>query len=359
MAYKEVLRVEIQEVIRRWQARGSQRQIAEGTGLSRATVRKYLAAATGEGVVRDGPFPSEEQLSRLAGISRAGPKRVETPVEDGLAPWADQIYQWLTGDRLKVTRVQELLAARGCEVSSTSLRRFIGKRNWGRRSVRTVRMADTEPGEVAEADFGRLGMITDPTTGKRRVVWALIIVLSYSRHRFVWPTHSQKLDDVIAGLEAAWAFFGGVPRYLVIDNFPAAVAGPDPLHPRLTRGFLEYSQHRGFVADPARARHPKDKPKVERSVLYVRERLFKGGDFICMSSSSTGTGLPASSSPATEPWTNGSVSLTIPSSATARSTAWPTPAIRSSSKAPATGNDYRHTALYSATKEVIDQETTN
>ena len=105
-------------------------------------------------------------------------------------------------------------------------------------------------------------MITDPATGKRKVAWALIIVLSYSWHCFVWPTHSQKLEDVIAGLEAAWAFFGGVPRYLVIDNFPAAVAGPDPLHPRLTRGFLEYSQHRGFVADPARVRHPKDKPKV-------------------------------------------------------------------------------------------------
>ena len=238
-----------------------------------------LAAAKGEGIAQEGPAPSEEQLSRLAGISRAGPKRVETPVEDILEPWADQIYQWLTGDRLKVTRIQELLAARGCTVSYTSLRRFIRKRNWGRRSARTVRMADTEPGEVAELDFGRLGMITDPATGKGKVVWALIIVLPYSRHCFVWPTHSQKLEDVIAGLEAAWVFFDGVPRYLVIDNFPAAVAGADRLHPRLTRGFLEYSQHRGFVADPARVRHPKDKPKVERSVPYVRERLFKGGDF--------------------------------------------------------------------------------
>ena len=73
----------------------------------------------------------------------------------------------------------------------------------GRRSNHTVRMADTGPGEVAEADFGRLGMITDPATGRRRVVWALIIVLSYSRHCFVWPTHSQQLEDVIAGLEAA------------------------------------------------------------------------------------------------------------------------------------------------------------
>ena len=168
MAYKEVLRVEIQEVIRRWQAGASQRQIAEGTGLSRATVRKYLAAAQAAGVAPDGPAPDEEQLSRLAGISPAGPRLVETPIEDSLAPWADQIYQWLTGDRLTVTRIQELLATRGCTVSYTSLRRFIRKRNWGRRSVRTVRMADTPPGEVAEVDFGRLGIITDPATGKRK-----------------------------------------------------------------------------------------------------------------------------------------------------------------------------------------------
>ena len=103
----------------------------------------------------------------MAGISRAGPTQAETPVEDNLAPWSDQIYQWLTGDRLKVTRVRELLAARGSMVSYTSLRGFIRKRNWGRRSVRPVRMADTESGEVAEVDFGRLGMITDPATGKR------------------------------------------------------------------------------------------------------------------------------------------------------------------------------------------------
>ena len=50
-------------------------------------------------------------------------------------------------------------------------------------------------------------------------------------------------------------------------------------HRHLTRGFLEYSQHRGFIADAARARHPKDKPKVERGVPYARERFFKGGEF--------------------------------------------------------------------------------
>ena len=271
--------MEIPEIIRRWQAGDSQRKIALGTGLSRDTIAKYVAAAQEEGIVRDGLVATAEQLSRLATIGQSGPRQAVTPGQDLLEPWADQIYQWLTGDRLQLTRIRELLAARGCPVSYPSLRRFILKRNWRRRSQTTVRMEDTAPGEVAEMDFGRLGMIVDPTTGRRRAVWGLIIVLAYSRHSFVWPTHGQTLEDIIAGLEAAWVCFGGVPKYLVIDNCPPAVAGPDPLHPRFTRGFLEYSQHRGFIADAARVRKPKDKPKVERSVQYVRERFFKGGDF--------------------------------------------------------------------------------
>ena len=279
MAHKEVSRVEIAEVIRRWQSGSSQRHIASGIGLSRDTVRKYLVAAQKVGVRQEGPAPTEEQLSLLASVGRSGPRRARAPTDDLLAPWADQVYRWLTIDHLQLTRIQELLAQRGCRVSYTSLRRFIQRRNWRRHNPRTVRMEASPPGEVAEMDFGRLGFIHDPQSGRRHTVWALIVVLTYSRHSFVWPTRSQRLQEVIAGLEGAWEFFGGVPRYLIIDNFPAAVAGADALHPRLTRGFLEYSQHRGFITDPARVRHPRDKPHVERGVQYVRERFLEGGEF--------------------------------------------------------------------------------
>ena len=201
MAYREVTRMDKQEIIRRWQAGEGYRRIASGTGLSRNTVRKYLTAAKAEGIDRDGPVPTDDQLSRLAVIDQPGPRQTETPSEDLLAPWADQVYQWLTGDRLQLTRIHELLLGRGCPVSYQSLRRFVQKRNWSRRSRTTVRMEDTPPGEVAEVDFGRLGLIHDPDTGRRRTVWALIVVLAYSRHCFVWPTFGQKLEDVIAGLE--------------------------------------------------------------------------------------------------------------------------------------------------------------
>ena len=45
MAYKEVSRVEITEVIRQWQTGRGIREITRSTGLARNTIRKYLLTA--------------------------------------------------------------------------------------------------------------------------------------------------------------------------------------------------------------------------------------------------------------------------------------------------------------------------
>ena len=54
------------------------------------------------------------------------------------------------------------------------------------------------------------------------------------------------------------------------------VADADAVNPRLTREWLEYAQARGFVTDPARVRHPRDKPRVEAGVKYVQGNFFAG-----------------------------------------------------------------------------------
>jgi hypothetical protein len=64
----------------------------------------------------------------------------------------------------------------------------------------------------------RLGFVPHPANGGRRLLWALVVVLVFSRHQFVFATHSQKIQDLISGLEDAWAFFGGVPHRLIVDN---------------------------------------------------------------------------------------------------------------------------------------------
>ena len=122
MAYKEVSRGEISEVIRRWRAGHSRRHIASGAGLARDAVAKYIAAVEVLGVSPAGPEPSEEQLSRLASIGQPGPRQSDTPTEVLLAPWGDQIYQWLTGDRLQLTRSRSCLrgGAAGCRMRPCS-----------------------------------------------------------------------------------------------------------------------------------------------------------------------------------------------------------------------------------------------
>jgi hypothetical protein len=130
-------------------------------------------------------------------------------------------------------------------------------------------MAPTPPGEVAEMDFERLGLLRDRETGRRQWIWGLRVTLTYGRHSFLWPLIHQTVEATIEGLERAWAFFQGCPKRLVLDNFPAAVADTDPLNPRSTRAFVEHSQARGILLDPARVRKPKDKACASNYSLYI------------------------------------------------------------------------------------------
>ena len=199
MAYRELSRMHVQEVIRRWQRQESQRGIARGTGLSRVTVRRYIAQAEQLGLSQTGPPPTEEQLielTRLAhyGLAHARPQ----PTSEVLQPYTERLAVWLA-DGLQLSRIHELLSEH-VHVSYTSRRRFLVRSGLLRRSVRTtVRVAPSAPGEIAEMDFGRLGTLVHAETGARQTIWALAVVLPFSRFAFVWPLIHQTLDEVIAG----------------------------------------------------------------------------------------------------------------------------------------------------------------
>ena len=239
MTYQEVHYVDTRELIRCWQEGFSQRRIARITGRSRATVKRYIEAAGQLGLEIDGPKATDEQIRRLSALNLPGPRRSLTPAADILSPHTEQIKRWLGKEKLQLTRIHELLSQRGCRVGYTSLRRFVDRKGLRtRRPTSTIRMAERSPGEVAEMDFARLGPVFDHDRNRNRIVSMLTITLAFSRHMFVWPLFRQRLEDVVEGLERAWEFFGGVPKFLVIDNYPASVAGTDRYNPILTRAFL-------------------------------------------------------------------------------------------------------------------------
>jgi transposase len=282
MAFREVRVFEVREVLRLWLAGEGIRAMERLVGFDRKTVRRYVDAAVGFGLVRGG---GEGQLSDVfigVVVEAVRPHRSDGHGEAWrlLQVNHEVIAVWVAED-LTGVKIAELLARRGIEVPSRTVQRYIAEvlgRTRGRGP--TVRVADGEPGDELQVDFGRMGLVFDPATGRQRVVHALIFTACFSRHCFVWLTHRQTTEAVIAGCEAAWTFFGGVFGTLIPDNLAAVVDGADPLEPRFNQAFVEYAQSRGFKIDPARVRSPQDKPRVERQVQFVRGSFFAGEQFI-------------------------------------------------------------------------------
>ena len=284
MAFREVRVFEVREVLRLWLRGEGVRATERLAGVDRKTVRRYLAAAQELGLVRDG---GEQQLSEVflgSVVERVRPHRADGRGRAWglLVAQHEQIETWLRTEQLTVVKVHELLARRGIVVPERTLHRYalevcdVGR---GRRGT-TVRVADGRPGDELQLDFGRLGLLPDPDSGRQRVCQALIFTPVVSRYSFVWCSFGQRIEDVIAGCEAAWEFYDGVFGTLIPDNMKAIVDGAHSTEPRLNQAFTEYAQDRGFLIDPARVRAPQDKPRVERVVPFVRNSFFAGESFL-------------------------------------------------------------------------------
>jgi transposase len=253
MAFREVAVTEICEVLRAWLAR----QVAAQAGVDRKTARRYVQAAAGAGLARDGGAVqlTDELIGQVAQVVRPVRPGGHGQAWEQMEACQGEIAGWVK-QGLTAVKIGVLLQRQGITVPYRTLHRFCVERCGFGRTASTVRIAGGEPGMECQLDFGYLGMLADPVTGRRRKVHALIFTAVYSRHMFVRLSFSQTLAAFIAGCEAAWVFSGGVFKVLVPDNASAIVADADAVNPRFTAGWLDYAQHCGFVTDAARVRSP-------------------------------------------------------------------------------------------------------
>jgi transposase len=248
MAFREVPVYEVREVLRLWLRGEGIRATQRLAGVDRKTVRRYVAAAVELGLDRAG---GESQLSdEFLGlvVERVRPHRLDGHGQawQVLGEHRDQIRAWVEKDELTTVKVGQLLARRGVVVPARTLDRFVVELCGPRRGrAVTVRVADGAPGRELQVDFGRMGLIADPASGRRRVCHALIFTACLSRHCFVWPTFAQTTAAVVEGFEAAWAFFGGVFHVVIPDNLTPVVSTADALEPRFNQAFASWSTRRG------------------------------------------------------------------------------------------------------------------
>src|SRR5216117_2691222 len=279
MGYREVTMLEIKEVLRLWCGGAAKKRIAAQLGLDIKTVRRYVRAAQASGPWPAGDAPLDEE--RVAAVVTALQPDWGRQRGDAWAVCAAQrefIASHLK-QRVRLTKIRKLLRRRGVEIAYPTLRRFaVAELGFGRMSA-TLPVADGAPGDELQVDTGWMIYLEPDLWGKRRRLRAWIFTPGVSRYRFVYPCLPESTASAIEACEAAWEFYGGVFRTLIPDNTKAIVQDPDALEPRFTRAFLEYAQARGFHIDPARARHPRDKARCERSVRDVRDDCFGGEHF--------------------------------------------------------------------------------
>lgn len=280
MAFREVPVFEVREVLRLWMDGRGLRSIAAVTPSDRKTIRRMVDVAVGLGLDRDGDvgqLDDEFVSSVMAELAIVRPDRhgeswaVIAAKHETIAGWVET--------KVPVVKMCELLARQKVVVPERTLHRYVAEHfESSAADASTVPLADCAPGAELQVDWAKLGFIADSGNG-RRTVWALLFTSVFSRHCFVWLSHSQALDAVIAGFDAAWEFFGGVFGVAIPDNMKTIVTDADDTEPRLCQAFVEYAQWAGFFVDPARVRAPQDKARVERNVRFLRDSFWAGETF--------------------------------------------------------------------------------
>ena len=135
---------------------------------------------------------------------------------------------------------------------------------------------ETEPGQQAQVDFAEF---TFPW-GKR---YALLVVLGYSRLLWLRFYPKQDMQTLFAGLEEAFACFGGVPREILFDQMASVITRDlRDQGGRLMENqeLLRFAAHWQFRVRACRPYRAKTKGKVERPIRYLRESFVYARDFV-------------------------------------------------------------------------------
>ena len=249
------------EIVRRFQAGQSGRQIARELHVSRHTIRRVLVQTTRQR--HEGNVPKE--LHKKAKQPR--------PIDAFVDVLQDLLRRY---PQLTAQRLWEELRKRG----------FSGgyKQVWSR--VRELRPKpgkqpvvrfETGPGQQAQMDYSVCDI--DFTQEGRRRVYLFSYVLGYSRRAYLRFVQSQDFETTVREHIHAFTHLGGAAATCLYDNMKTVVLRHEDGEPIYNPRFLAFATHYGFQPRACRPRRPQTKGKVERFFDYVSKSLLAGRTF--------------------------------------------------------------------------------
>ena len=249
----------------------SKLQISTLTGVSRNTIKRYLATQEALGLTwselqkksdheldmlfcQEPPQAPEARLVTLHAYLHTHDKRLR--------------QRGMTLDRLFQHYHREHPEGYG----RTAFYRHYGI--WKQRTSPTMRM-EHKVGDKVFVDYAgeRLSYV-DADTGVIKEAQVFLAILGASQLTYVEAVESQRVEDFIGACENALRYFGGAPNAIVTDNLKAAVTKPNRYEPQLNENFEAFADHYGMTVLPARAYKPKDKALVEGAVKITYMKIY-------------------------------------------------------------------------------------
>lgn len=111
--------------------------------------------------------------------------------------------------------------------------------------------------------------VQDPFTGGVREAQLFVACLGASNYSYAEATWTQNLADWISCHIHTYEYIQGVPQATIPDNLRSGVSRACRYDPDINPTYLDMAQHYGTAIVPARKGKPRDKAKVETSVLVV------------------------------------------------------------------------------------------
>ena len=265
MAPKRLPMRHLREILRlKHEGRLSHRAIAGACSVGVGTVSEYARRVKEAGL----SWPLPEDLDDTALEARL----FKQPFDTGITR-QDPDFGWVHREQRRPGVTLQLLWHEHIETHPGGYRysQFCARyRRWARKlhpSMRQVHRA----GEKTFIDYsGKRPSVINRATGESTPVELFVAVLGASSYVYAEASPSQELPSWIGSHIRMVEFFGGSTEIWVPDNLKSGITTPCPYEPAANRTYADLAEHYGAVVIPARPGHPKDKPKVEVSVLLVQ-----------------------------------------------------------------------------------------
>jgi transposase len=232
-------------------------KIARDLDLDRKTVRRALKGESWQPYRREAPAPTLLDPHRVWLLERAPQVHYSARI----------LYQELTHGRGFTGCYETVkLAVRPLRAEATL-------------AGLTQRRFETAPGEQAQCDWGQ---VTVPLGGVRTRLHVFVMTLGYSRCGFGMGFERERMPDLLAAHEAAFAHFGGRCEHLLYDRMRTVVlgSGKDGAgKARLNSTFAAFAAHWGFAVRLCQPYRAQTKGKVESGVKYLKRNFVPGRTF--------------------------------------------------------------------------------